>query len=355
MPIPRFIFFLIILSATMYSTAQIPTSSWLTYISDSIPVAHLSIPGAHNAATGNGMKIPIAITQEKTLQEQWDNGIRVFDIRTSMHNGHPHIYHGRIRGNITLERAIGIITERVRNSKEFAIVLLREESGSSNPLTQKEWAHATDLIIENIDSLSATFRRGITVGELRGKILFLSRNSHITKCATIQGWTHSPQGNTSATIKGADGTPPAPLHIQDFYAPTSKEKQTAKIYAIKKHIDLSSKSDSLIWSINHLSGYGSTYLGINGLASTRGYKINASACNRFALDYFMSDYIKNRPNSNGLGIIMLDFAGVELDGKHILYGNSVVEAIIKDNFRKHCYKNQTDTEQPKNTNYIEHP
>lgn len=334
MNIPRTAILLaILLSSALHTAAQTAPASWPTQINDSVPVARLSIPGAHDAATGNGMKSPLGIPQKKTLQEQWTAGIRVFDLRAAMHKGVLYIYHGNVRGNITLEDAIGLLAERVRDSKDFAIVLLREESGSSTPLTQTEWARATDRLIESQGNLAAAERRGITVGELRGKILFLSRSHHSRKCAKIHGWTHSAQGSTSAVITPPDGTPSAPLYIQDFYAPTTTEKQAAKLRAIKKHIDLAIKSDSIVWSINHLSGYSRTYLGISGLASTRGYKRNASECNRFAHDYFTGNDIKNRTTANGAGIIMLDFAGVEQDGKHPLHGHCVVEAIINDNFR----------------------
>ena len=53
-------------------------NDWLTRIDDKTPVAALSIPGTHNSATGNGLVcgLGIGVTQQLTIDEQWELGIR---------------------------------------------------------------------------------------------------------------------------------------------------------------------------------------------------------------------------------------------------------------------------------------
>ena len=55
-------------------------------IDDEVLVASMSIPGAHDAATGEGMYSPsgLGITQQLTLQELWDCGVRAFDLRPAV-------------------------------------------------------------------------------------------------------------------------------------------------------------------------------------------------------------------------------------------------------------------------------
>ena len=62
--------------------------NWMARLPDDALVAELSIPGAHDAATGSGwagLNGPIgnlfAKTQDLTIQELWDAGIRAFDLR----------------------------------------------------------------------------------------------------------------------------------------------------------------------------------------------------------------------------------------------------------------------------------
>ena len=65
-------------------------TDWLGRISDDMPVCRLSIPGTHDAATGEGFIDAdtlagnyIARTQALTLAKQWEAGIRAFDVQTS--------------------------------------------------------------------------------------------------------------------------------------------------------------------------------------------------------------------------------------------------------------------------------
>ena len=56
--------------------------NWLSELPDNVALRELSIPGAHDAATGSGFASSSAlgalfsgITQSLTLSEQWDAGI----------------------------------------------------------------------------------------------------------------------------------------------------------------------------------------------------------------------------------------------------------------------------------------
>ena len=116
--------------------------------------------------------------------------------------------------------------------------------------------------------------------------------------------------------------------MQDFYSPTHHELCERKLITIKEFIDLATTSAATVWCINHLSGYSCTLLGIEGVASNKGYKKNASYNNRAIYDYLIKE---NKPSC--CGIIMLDYAGCEKVGKYQTYGKSIVEAIINLNFK----------------------
>ena len=49
-------------------------------LDDNIYVSQLSIPGTHDAATGDGTTFSLGKTQDMTLDQQFEMGIRAFDL-----------------------------------------------------------------------------------------------------------------------------------------------------------------------------------------------------------------------------------------------------------------------------------
>ncbi len=351
--------FLILLLSTIGLGAQ---EDWMSRLPDSLAASRVSIPGAHDSATGEGIKgiIKMGITQEKSIAGQWSCGIRAFDFRPAVCGGKLHICHGPLKTKITLSAAIDTLLRCLkRNPREFAIVLLRQERGN-NPDESRQWSKMVGEYINTLGERAATFSPTITVGELRGKILFLSR-SHYHNCpkgALISHWSHSLQGTREAKItpysRNTDATP-ATLFVQDFYAPTDENLSNKKAEAIIQFIDAARAAAPGLWCINHLSGYSRTLLGIKGLATNKGYHQNAARCNLTAYNHLTrehenADTSTNHPRStkgdarhhsakehphpapSSCGIIMIDYAGCEKIGRLPIYGQSIIHAIIEQNF-----------------------
>lgn len=61
---------------------------------DSVALCSMSIPGAHDAATGEGMlSLPgFGVTQTLGLQELWMCGVRAFDLRPAVRDTLLYIY-----------------------------------------------------------------------------------------------------------------------------------------------------------------------------------------------------------------------------------------------------------------------
>lgn len=328
------IILLILLSHTI--TAQ---NNWVSNLNDSIPVSRLSIPGAHDAATGNGMAslLQIGITQSKSIEEQWKAGVRVFDLRPAVVNDSIYIYHGPIKTRITFIEAITYIASQLKpdgeSAGEFAIILMRNEKDGDGK-EQEQWAHKIGNVIESLNNMAAEFHPNITVGELRGKILFLSRNhySGSDKGAYIEGWNHSKQGTAYGRIIPYNGGRSAKLVLQDFYEATGEEGQTSKLNTIIAHIDSAATAAEGVWCINHASAFASTYFGISGLASNNGYIKNAVRMHKPVINYIKGNTVNGKKKPQGTtGIIMMDYAGEEQNGKHHIMGCSLIKAIINNN------------------------
>ena len=313
-------------------------SAWMASISNEQKVSSLSIPGAHDAATGEGIYFSSAfgVTQTLSLGEQWDNGVRAFDLRPAICDTTLHIYHGPLKTKISFTQALDtLLYKLMQNPTEFAIVLMREESDSENDSEKALWSSAIGNIIKELGDKTATFKPGISVGDIRGKILFLSRTAYCgtNKGALIKGWNHSKEGTTNGKIVSYNDGSITRLQLQDFYAPTDEERRCDKQNAVKKFISLADKAPAEVWSINFISGYSSTLFGCSSIATTAGYKQNAAEQHTSAIEHI------SKNNYRHLGIIFMDFAGAnKVKGglwhwnKYNVQGKKLLETIIKSNF-----------------------
>ena len=310
----------------------------MQHLDDSRTVASLSIPGAHDAATGEGVHMVAGFgkTQELSLAALWDCGGRAFDLRPAVNGEELHIYHGPIRTKISFGKALEILCNKLaEHPTEFAIVLLREEIDSENSAERALWPQAVGKAIENIGDRAAIFSPAMSVREARGKIIFLSRNVYTgnNRGAIIKGWNHSLQGTTDAVITSLANGATTRLQMQDYYAPTDKEKQKAKEEAVLQCLQRAASAPADVWTINFLSRYSNRWLGFTPFATTSGYKRNAERIHPIVINSLTT---KPQPT----GIIMLDFTGCDKTGGGIWHwgcfetlGAELVDKIIGQNFK----------------------
>lgn len=320
-----------ILSARIYNA-----SAWMSLLSNEQQISSLSIPGTHDAATGEGIYFSSAlgVTQTLTIGEQWDKGVRAFDLRPAVSDTTLHIYHGSLRTNISFAQALDtLLAKLAQHPTECAIVLMREESDSENDAEKALWASSIGKAIKELGEKATIFSPGITLGELRGKILFLSRTAYsgTDKGAMIKGWNHSKDGTTNGQIISYNDGSRARLQVQDYYAPTNEEKSLNKQKAVTNFFSIADKAPSEVWSINFLSGYSATLFGKT--ATTAGYKENAARIHPLAIEHLSKNNYKH------LGIIFMDFAGEDKVKGGLLHwnrynvqGNELIKRIIESNF-----------------------
>ena len=181
------------------------------------------------------------------------------------------------------------------------------------------------LTAEALDGYIAGFRKGLTVGDIRGKILVMSRDTYDNgpHGAYITGWSHSDlyQDQTKAVITGADGSEERAL-VQDFYDCTGDDGIDRKIDAMLHMLDIRMAAKSTRWCVNHASGY------TKG-SSSDGYRDNAARTSKALLD------VLNSPDTEqgATGIIMMDYAGTDKSGEYDVRGLELTKAIIAQNSR----------------------
>lgn len=287
-----------------------PATDWLSMVRDETKVCKLTIPGTHDTMTGMGFYQPVlkyifnttAISQVSTLEEQMNSGLRFFDIRpvvstdTIAKKKILRLTHGISELDITFEWTIDQLQSYLKaHPSEFFIVKLQFDNGFedqkdlytllSNVLHMPKYQ---GLFVEN-------WRPDITVSEMRGKILWLSRydlrpfNAAFHYPIVYCDWPDedpdieediNPEAQRNCGMYNmTDTTLTAKLYKQDYYKTTTEKRMRNKQKTV---IDMmhtareATAGDEDIWIVNHCSAYTEV--------SPRGYITNASNLHPLVID-----------------------------------------------------------------------
>jgi len=291
--------------AVAYDLAT-PISDWLGMVKDDTKVCKLSIPGTHDTMTGMGFYQPMlkyvfdmtAISQVSTLEEQMESGLRFFDIRPVVSidtlatdpdkKQILRLTHGISEIDYTFEQTIDDMQAYLKaHPTEFFIAKLQADNGMEN---QNRWPVLLSEVL-NLDKYNGLFVRNwrpdITVGEMRGKILWLSRydlrllNQLFDYPIVYCDWPDedpdidenlNPEAQRNCAMYDMnDETVKAVLYKQDYYKTTNEKRMKNKQKTV---IDMmhsareATASNENIWIVNHCSAYTEV--------SPRGYITNAS-------------------------------------------------------------------------------
>lgn len=324
----------------MPTTAQYSGNNWITPLDGNIYVSQMSIPGSHDAATGEEMVSIIgdifASTQEQTLQTQWDLGVRAFDLRPAIYDAtfgstnELWLYHGMTRVSVSWATAMSTLKSNLTdNPGEFAIVLFRHEDESTlgkNTNSDDFNTYMTNYINAK-SSWIVDWKPDLTIDECRGKIILISRFSGDWSYGCFTGWSHAAEGATT-TLRNADGSKSATMYVQDYYNPSDHD---TKWTSIQKYLDISKTfhTDAAKvnhWMINHASGY-------VGTSTSETYRQNAAAQNPKLIEYITSDEWEG-----STGIMLFDYSGASLSngllgGSTEVYGDVALQTIIDNNYK----------------------
>lgn len=315
-------------------------NNWITPLDGNIYVSQMSIPGSHDAATGEKMATFVgeifAQTQEQTLQAQWNLGVRAFDLRPALYDKNEVVlfgrkdyelwlYHGMTRVAISWATAMKTIKANLTSHPgEFAIVLFRHEDESTafkNTNTtdfdnyMKAWVNENKAWIVN-------WRPDITIDECRGKLILISRFEGSWDYGCFTGWSHDAAGATT-TVRKASSPVAGTMYVQDYYDASSHE---TKFNSIKNYLDIAQKfhtEDALKnhWMLNHVSGY-------VGYSTSNTYRANAAAQNPKVIEY-----LHNRTTPGSTGIILFDYSGAATSGSYTVQGDVMLQTVIDNNYK----------------------
>lgn len=338
---------------TIQPSANATGNNWITPLDGNIYITDMSIPGTHDAGTGGSSDgfvsalagMVAADTQETTISEQLNMGIRCFDLRPAQYNNDLRIYHGVVRYASSFHDALGTITDYlISNPGEFAIVIMRHESeigelsgllalfkqDQSNWSTlmresldkERTYSYDNSEVTYTIQSKIVKYHPDLTISDMRGKILLITRDDYTYGDTGADGksggFTNSAVIQDNSITSSAYSN--APYKVQDYYNYVSD--QEGKINIIKTMLDQSSSSVTNTLYLNHCSGYQDDDVTLTG------YRGNSSVINPEIYNYITSTDFKG-----STGIIMLDYVGSHVSGGVTVYGDLLPQAIIDNNYK----------------------
>ena len=271
-------------------------NNWMQDIEDNRLVCKMSIPGTHDtgAYTGNAW----VKTQDKNIEQQLNSGIRFFDIRLVYQNGvlklchSSYIFDATFVGDV-LKTTVEFLKE---HPSETVIMTIKQDYDLDKDGATK-YLGALQKALEGDRTLTPymvkSFRADFTLGDLRGKMLIISRDGRImTPSGNIPRWPDN--ASFTSSIASTNGSSTA-IHVEDHYKSRASDKVSYVAQNIRKAQAAFSEPQN-DWFITFTSSTGSWGIGIP-----------ANTTNQ--IDPHVNNILKGNENFRTSGILVFNFAG----------------------------------------------
>lgn len=275
-------------------------NNWMQDIEDNRLVCKMSIPGTHDtgAYSGSwGIK-----TQDKTIEQQLNSGIRFFDIRLVHDNGVLKLCHASHTFNTTfvgdvLKTTVEFLKEHP--SEAVIMTIKRDDDKDHDGGTKYRIALTKALEVDRTLTpyMVKSFNPDFTLGDLRGKMLIISRDGWImTPSGQVTKWPDN--ASFTSSIKSTDeDIRPTTLHVEDHYKSWGSEKVNYVAQNVRKAQAAFSSSQN-DWFITFTSTAGGAFFGL-------GIPQNTTR----EIDPHVNNILRGNENFRTSGILVFNFAG----------------------------------------------
>ena len=273
-------------------------NNWMQDIEDNRLVCKMSIPGTHDtgAYTGNAW----VKTQDKNIEQQLNSGIRFFDIRLVHDNGVLKLCHGSHIFNTTfvgdvLKTTVEFLKEHP--SETVIMTIKRDHDLDNDGATKYRIALTKALEVDRALTpyMVKSFRSNFTLGDLRGKMLIISRDGWImTPSGQVTSWPDN--ASFTSSIKSTDESiRTTTLHVEDHYKSWPSDKVSYVAQNLRK-AQAAFSSPQNDWFITFSSS-----AGVWGISTTK------STTND--IDPHVNNILRGNENFRTSGILVFNFAG----------------------------------------------
>ncbi|MDW5418744.1 hypothetical protein R6242_19430 [Iodobacter sp. CM08] len=209
---------------------------WMSTLPDATYLTDIALPGTHDSAAILRFGRSLYATQNLSLTEQLESGIRLFDIRLQVKSGNtPGSYefntcHGNIGSAINLnvyqtlqsalDESIQFLNE---HGREALVMSLKIDDFKVPDKDRDEALKALKNFIDRYPRLWATPNK-LTLGNARGRVLLLNRISNSTTFGAPVSWSDNTTGQTiqppqSTATRDYQG------YVQDQYQASSESEK----------------------------------------------------------------------------------------------------------------------------------
>ncbi|MGJ1269768.1 phosphatidylinositol-specific phospholipase C [Sphingobacterium spiritivorum] len=267
-------------------------TNWMSFIQGERKLSSLSIPGTHDAGARYEPVSGTAKTQNLTIAEQLNAGVRFLDVRCRFVDDNFAIHHGPVYQHLNFDDVLQSCKSflQAHPSETIVMSVKEEHTPSGNSMTFEE------RFIKYTDTYSGLFSLDADIPSLqqaRGKIVLLRRfsSSQALGIQAYNGWSD----NTSFTIQNQESI----LQVQDAYQVSSN---TDKWNAIHTLLNTSKNADMASGTLflNFSSGYQKKLWVIPNIPSV------SNEINPKLLNYF------NQQTTGHFGVIITDFIHADL-------------------------------------------
>lgn len=155
------------------SPLKASSREWMKYLSDDQPIAKTSLPGTHDSGTASLPESTVnsmGHTQNFTVTEQLEDGIRAFDIRLKKNMRYGHMMTCRDGFD---ESMVDIRAFLQAHPSEFIVALIGSDEGGK--WDSEMLKNFKALKEQYADILVEDFQPTTKVGDVRGKVLVIKR------------------------------------------------------------------------------------------------------------------------------------------------------------------------------------
>ncbi|SHO58136.1 phosphatidylinositol-specific phospholipase C [Vibrio quintilis] len=269
-------------------------SDWMNNVDDSVSLTNMTIPGTHDSGATHEPISGIAKTQNLSIADQLNIGVRYLDIRLRHYGDALVVHHGSVYQHLNFDDVLQAVTDFL--SLHPSETVLMEVSQEYKPENNSRTFEQTFVQYKN-ESQYNNFWWGHSylpkLGEARGKIVLLRRFPGSFWNAggiDVTQWSD----NAEFTINDSRNTP---IHVQDYYK-VSASSNDNKWQEINKNLGLAKQSNGELF-LNFTSGYRPIF----GIPNIPGV---AKDINQRLIHYF------DDQKSGHYGVIISDFTSEAL-------------------------------------------
>ncbi len=357
-------------AAQAKANATADFANWMSYLPDDVFVAHVSIPGTHDTATGFGFchsgtgvgGASYSQTQMARIDEQLAGGVRAFDFRPGVYQNKLYCCHGTDVTNYTMEDAFKMLTDYLdaHPGEFFVIHFFRGNvgySGTGMSTDESDRTNYNNLINEffniKLKDYIVDYTPTLKVKDIRGKMVLFRRDridfAHFEKAGNFGEWPWEDDvwqdgGDRYRTevLNASNPSVKGYVRVSDMSSPDNTAQIVQKKEAVSNLYNWcanqprpnSVKDPEKIyrpdWCMTFTSG---EYQGVGPNAFYKGGRPGYAYC-AAELNPYYTDLIKNSTNKGPCGIILSDWVLTEKDqdNKYNVQGTELIPTIAYNNF-----------------------